>query len=152
GEVREGLLDPDTPQHRLLQLQESLCRASHVTAIQSFVAEMLEHRGTPLATRIMLMDVMATAPVGEFPAKWVATIKRCLNSLNSDITHQAIKVVRARNLSACREALEAILADPAQNGEVHIAALATLAPWVFWLTPDQFQFLLKQLKDDSPLT
>src|SRR5262249_35638455 len=57
GEVREGLLDPDTPQHRLLQLQESLCRASHVTAIQSFVAEMLEHRGAPLATRIMLMDV-----------------------------------------------------------------------------------------------
>src|SRR5207253_1895431 len=100
----------------------------------------------------MLLEVMATAAVNEVPAKWVASIKQCLRGSNPEIARQAIRVVQARNLNSCRETLEAILADPTQKGELHVAALAAVAPFVFWLTNDQFTFLLAQLKDDAPLT
>jgi putative membrane-bound dehydrogenase-like protein len=83
----------DATQRDDLKLQLlAFCRSD---AAQELMAEALRDDKTPVGTRLLLLEVMAQAPVGKLPPAWTNEIKRSLQHPDDRIVRQAMISVRS---------------------------------------------------------
>ena len=149
GAIRNDLLKPDLEQsYRMLQ-QESLARAGRVPAVQALVADLLNDVKTPTETRGLLLDVIGTAVVEKLPSAWVTALRTGAADPAEAVVRHAIDVIRTRDVTACDEVLNSIVADRKKPADLRIAALTAAAPRLKALGPDLFDLLLTRLKSEA---
>jgi putative membrane-bound dehydrogenase-like protein len=118
--------------------------------VQGVVTETLGTAATPAATRLLLLDAIAAAPLDALPARWRDAIGSALRDNDAAVVRQAIEAVRTRAMNDFDADLARIARDPAHSAELRIAALAAAAPRI---KPDDdtFALLLAQLDKDQSL-
>jgi putative membrane-bound dehydrogenase-like protein len=126
---------------------------SHDPAVQAFLAESLHGEKTPSRTRVLLLEVMAQAPLAKLPPAWREELLRSLADSREEVLQQAVATVRAlpdARTPAAAEALLRLARDGKRPADLRAAALAAAAPQVEKLEPSSFDFLLACLDAGQP--
>jgi len=76
-------------------LKRQLLAFAHDPAVQSLLGATLGDAGTALATRRLLLEVMAESHVAKLPATWTAPLEAALADPAGDIVRQAVVTLRA---------------------------------------------------------
>ncbi|HYE97265.1 MAG TPA: HEAT repeat domain-containing protein, partial [Planctomycetota bacterium] len=96
--------------------------------IQDLVARALREPATSAATRTLLLEIMAQAPLDRLPATWIAEVRWCLDSPDAAVVRQAVGTLRAAGIADFPEPLLALARDPARGDELRVEALAAARP------------------------
>jgi putative membrane-bound dehydrogenase-like protein len=122
-------------------------------AVQGFIAEALHEEKTTSRTRVLLLEVVAQAPLAKFPAGWREELLRSLADADEGVLRQAVAAARAlpdARTPAAAEALLRLARDGKRPADLRAAALAAAAPQVEKLEPSSFDFLLSCLDAARP--
>jgi hypothetical protein len=123
-----------------------------LTAIQELVARALRRDALPAATRLLILEAMAQAPLDRLPAIWVAELRWCLDHSDLSIVRQAVADIRQGGVGDFDEAILRLAGDESRPAECRIEALAAAAPRIESLDDAHLQFLTRCLdKDQAPL-
>jgi putative membrane-bound dehydrogenase-like protein len=126
---------------------------SRDAAVDAFVAEALRSDKTPAATRRLLLEVVAQAPLPKLPAAWREGLERALGDANEGVLRQAVATVRAVPDARSRSVAGPLLrlaGDGKRPADLRAAALAATAPLAEKLDEPLFRFLLSCLEADRP--
>jgi putative membrane-bound dehydrogenase-like protein len=146
-----GLLGQWLAQKELSARQQESLRGSILAlakdpAIQQLVAKALQHDQTPLATRLLLLETIARAPLDLLPAAWAVEVGKCLQSRDGHLVRQALATIRAARVTNLDAQLVALARDKSSYTiDARLAALAAAAPRLAKLDADLFEMLLSQL-------
>ena len=92
---RQQLARPELPAGESDELQRQLVEFTRDNAIQHLIAQKSADLGTPLATRQLLLRVMAKAPLREMPSVWRSELHRSVADAQPTLVRGAVAVVRA---------------------------------------------------------
>jgi putative membrane-bound dehydrogenase-like protein len=121
-------------------------------AVQQQVADALEQPSTPDATRLLLLETLAQAPLDKFPPLWSKGLQRSLEQSHKRIVRQALAAVQAGGVSDLDDSLLRLARDNKESDEVRLEALAVVAARLPRIEPELFAFLRTQLdKEQEPL-
>ena len=152
---RQRLAQPSLPAEELSELQQQLGDFTRNEAIQQLIAQMCADRASPLATRHLLLRVMAKAPVREMPAAWRPPLHQCLADPQEGVWRGAVAVIRAlplgkTNTTEFVEPLLRLAHDQKAPAEVKLEALAALPNNPMPLDVETFEFLCGYLDSARP--
>ena len=118
--------------------------------VQTVVTETLRADATPAATRILLLDAIAAAPIETLPTPWREAVGKALRTSDESVIRQAVEAVRTRGIADFDADLTRISRDSSHTADLRIAALSAAAPRI---KPDGATFALQlaQLSQDKPL-
>jgi HEAT repeat protein/glucose/arabinose dehydrogenase len=119
-------------------------------AVQDLIARVLRREATPVATRLLLLEAIARAPLDRLPPTWVAELRWCLDHGDQRVVRQAVAILRAAGLADFDEALLGVARAPAHPADVRVDALAAAAPRLARLDPALFAFLSGCLASKQP--
>jgi putative heme-binding domain-containing protein len=122
------LARPGLTEARREGLRRALLALAGDPAVGRLVADALSREQTPRPARLLLLDVLAQAPLDPLPAAWVASLGPVLRSPDEGLLRQALAVVRGRSLSAHDALLRRIASEGGRPAEVRVAAVAAVAP------------------------
>lgn len=149
--LRASLGKTDLPESRRELLKVALGQFSKNVAVQNLVAEGSSSANFPQVNRLLLIEVMALAPVDKLPPAWIDALKTCLAGDN-DLARQALATIKARNVAGCEEALRQLAGDAAKPADIRVAAMAALGNKQPGLEAAWYGFLRGRLNPDlSPL-
>ncbi len=95
GLFRPWLAERDPSEDRRGELQRQLLAFCRDSAVQELIADLLRGDATPTATRLLLLETIAQAPLGKLPARWGEELKRSLAHADERVVRQAVATVRA---------------------------------------------------------
>jgi putative membrane-bound dehydrogenase-like protein len=153
GEVRRWFGKGDLPTASAEDARRLLAAYSRDRDVQAFVAESLRASGTPPAGRVLLLEVMAQAPLRPWPAAWRGELVRLLGDADEGVLRQAAATLRAvpdARSPACTRPLLQLASDEKRPADLRAAALAAAAPQVESLDASLFAFVLKCLGGSQP--
>jgi putative membrane-bound dehydrogenase-like protein len=150
GFLRESLAQKEVPADRANGLRGALLALCGEGRVQQLVAAALRRPETSLETRLLLLEVMARAPLKELPAAWLKELAAALEDREERVTRQALAVVRARNLADFDAVLLRLAADKGRGEDVRVSALDAAAPRLARLAPGLMDFLVQCLHEDKP--
>ncbi len=133
-----GLLQPGV-------LSRQLVAFSADPSVQEVIADVLERRGTPSATRVLLLEVMALAQLDPWPVRWVVALRAALTDRDEDVARHAVATVRANDRLAFEAPLVALGSDRSRGRDLRVEALDAVVPRLRELEPSLFEFLVSQL-------
>jgi putative membrane-bound dehydrogenase-like protein len=119
-------------------------------AVQDLVARTLHDDKTAVATRLLLLETMARAPLDKLPAAWIAGLGQSLKHRDESVVRQAVAAIRAAGMADFDEALLRLARDHTRAADVRVAALTAAAPRLAKVEPASFQFLVSRLDKDLP--
>jgi putative membrane-bound dehydrogenase-like protein len=119
-------------------------------AVQGVIADAVASSGTPPATRTLLLDVMAEAPIGPWPRGWVNALGRTLEDRDQAVVRQAVAAVRMEQLDDHKSALLRIARDEKLGDDLRVEALDAVAPGLLRLDAPLFDFLVNRLGENEP--
>jgi putative heme-binding domain-containing protein len=131
-------------------LHRALLGLARDAAVQKLVAQTLAGTQTPRAARLLLLDVLAQAPLDPLPPAWVAALGPALASADEAVVRQALVTVRGRGLAGQDALLRRIAAATGRPPHVRVAALAAAAPRLPALDAPLFDFLRSRLDPALP--
>ena len=129
---------------------QQLLAFSNDPTIQIVIAEALERETTPVSERIRLLEVMAAAPVGTWPAPWVDALKKALGDRDERVVRQAVSVVLATNRTEYDNLLVGLTRDPTRGKDVRVEAAEAIAPRLHQVDASLFEILLARLELEEP--
>src|SRR5262245_53654355 len=91
--------------------------------IQEIVTQGLESFTTPRATRVLLLETMAAAPLAKLPAAWVRQLGQALCHVDAPVVQQAVATLRAANVTEFDSALLNLACDNARGVELRSSRL-----------------------------
>ena len=92
GLLTRWLLEPELSQARRTSVRDAVYAFRSQSACQTLIAELLSQTNTPVASRTLLLDVMADGGFREFPATWQTPL---LSNLESPDIHVASETLLA---------------------------------------------------------
>src|SRR5262249_57796300 len=96
GLLRDWLGQKEVPTDRQESLRGALLAFCKDAAVQKLVTESLQQDKTPVATRLILVDMMAEAPIDKLPADWLTELGRALTQADERLSGHAVTTVPAR--------------------------------------------------------
>lgn len=121
-------------------------------AVQQRIADALEQASTPDATRLLVLETLAQAPVDKFPPLWSKGLQRSLGHSDKRIVRQTLAAMRAGGVSDLDDSLLLLAQDTKESDDVRLEALAVVAARLPRLGPELFDFLRTRLdKEQQPL-
>jgi putative membrane-bound dehydrogenase-like protein len=148
--LRGWLNRPDLPDSRQEILKGSLIAFAGNREIQDLVGESLRREKLGIPARLLLLDVMAHAPMNQLPPGWTSELNRHLDDPNERVARQAVAAIRIRNLKNFDPTLVRVARDPKRPAELRIAALSVASPRLTQLDDALFDFLLARLEPTLP--
>lgn len=76
-------------------LKRQLLAFAHDDAVQNLIGSALADAGTPTATRLLLLEVIAQAHVARLPAPWTAPLRQALADSSPDVVRQTVITLRS---------------------------------------------------------
>ncbi|HLJ94143.1 MAG TPA: PVC-type heme-binding CxxCH protein, partial [Gemmataceae bacterium] len=152
GPIRHRL-DEETPEAgRPEELVHQLIALARDPEVQDLVARTLRREQTPVATRLLLLEVITRAPLDRLPPTWIAELRWGLEHPDGRVVGQAVAALRSAGIADFDEALRNIARDQTRPEELRLQALAAVAPRLTPPGPVEFTFLLACVgRDKSPL-
>jgi putative heme-binding domain-containing protein len=147
---RQWLLHDRLDGQRPEDLRRLLLAYCSDTAIQELIAQALRRERLPTATRLLLLESIAQAPLDRLPAVWVAELRWCLDHPDPRIVRQAVADIRLAGVAEFDEALLRLASDKSLPTDFRVEALAAAAPHIDALEDAHFQFLTGCLDKDQP--
>jgi PA14 domain len=92
---REWLARGDMDRARRDELQRQLLAFARDAAVQELIATALADSHTRLETRLVLLEVMAQAPIARLPTAWAGQLRQALEHDNEQVVRQAVATLRA---------------------------------------------------------
>ncbi|MBI3837659.1 MAG: HEAT repeat domain-containing protein [Planctomycetia bacterium] len=92
---RQWLARSDMDETRRDELKLQLLAFAKDSAVQDLVAATLDDPRTQLETRLLLLEVMAQAPITKFPKSWAGQLQQALEHANEQVVRQAVATLRA---------------------------------------------------------
>jgi putative membrane-bound dehydrogenase-like protein len=151
GLLRRWLAEREVPADRQESLRGVLLAFSKDADVQQVVAQSLRQEETPPATRLLLLETIARAPLDQLPDAWIEALGRHLQHADPRVLRQTIATIQAGRVSQFDAALLALARDQARPGELRVAALSAAATRMNRIEPTLFDFLLARLEQDAPL-
>ena len=93
--LRAWLARPNLERGRQESVRGLLLGLAKDKTVQEIVAQALENPTTPPATRLLLLEAMAGAPLPKLPAPWVRELGQALRHPHSQVVQQAVATLRA---------------------------------------------------------
>jgi len=118
--------------------------------IQDLVAQGLRSPRTSTATRLVLLETVARAPLDHLPATWTAELRWSLDHADASVVRQAVAAIRAGGVIDFDSAVLSIAKDAARTEELRIDALVTVAPRLSKMDSVLFGFLRDGVDKDKP--
>jgi putative membrane-bound dehydrogenase-like protein len=131
--------------------REEMLAFCHDPAIQDLIARTLRREGTPVGTRLLLLEVIGRAPLDRLPPTWVAELRWCLDERNEGVVRQSVAILRAAGVADFDDTLLRVARDRQRPADVRVDALAAAAPRLSQLDPPLFGFLSECLPSDQPV-
>jgi putative membrane-bound dehydrogenase-like protein len=150
GVLREALAEKDLESTRREGLRGMLLAFCKDPRVQELIDGALGREETSLETRLLLLEVMARAPLEELPASWTRRLERSLSHPEERVARQALATIRARDLTHFDAALQLLARDTRRGEEVRVLALAAVAPRLGRLDKALFEFLTGCLDEEKP--
>jgi putative membrane-bound dehydrogenase-like protein len=148
--LRQWLTRGELPEARRETLRGALLAFCKDAAVQKLVAQTMQEDKTPVASRLLLLEMMAQAPIDKLPADWTAELGKNLSSRFEPVARQAVATVRARNLKEFDELLQKLAVDTAAAAELRVAALGTVVAHLDKVDTPVFDFLQSRLDANLP--
>lgn len=142
GLLRDWLSQKEVPADRQESLRGALLAFCKDATVQKLVTETLQKEQTPVSTRLLLVDMMAEAPIDKLPSNWLGELGRTLIQNDERLSGHAVATVRARNLKDFDEALAGLADDKNRSAELRVAALGVVAPRLREFPSASYDFLL----------
>jgi putative membrane-bound dehydrogenase-like protein len=150
GRLREWLREKVLSAERQEGLRGALVAFSKEAPVQELMAQALRDPATPAATRLVLLEAMARAPLDRFPATWVGPLGEALKDRDSRVVLQALATVRAGRVAGFADTLEHLARDAGRGDELRVLALQALADQKVVLGPDLCEYLMGCLDEEKP--
>jgi putative membrane-bound dehydrogenase-like protein len=148
--LRRWLTGGELPESHRSILQTALPGLSKQPLIQEIIAEAMRGDATPLATRLLLLELMAQAAVETLPASWSAELRRAVEQGDERILRQAVATLRARSEAGFDDLLVRVGMDTKHSSEARLAALGAVAARLGEPSSAVFDFLQSQLEASLP--
>jgi putative membrane-bound dehydrogenase-like protein len=151
GLLRKGLEQGDEEAAHRETLRGLLTAFTVEPEVQDLIGQALRRDKTPPALQLLLMEVIAEAPVDRMPSTWTAELRWRLDSDDSRIVRQAVECLRAGKTVEFAPVLLKLAADANGPKDLRVNALAAAVPQLKQLDAGSFGFLCDCLGDDQPL-
>ena len=92
---RQWLTRNDMDDARRDELKRQLLAFTNDAAVQELIAAALADSHTPLETRLLLLEVIAQAPLAKMPAAWASPLQAAIQDGNEPVVRQAVATLRA---------------------------------------------------------
>ncbi len=150
GLLRDWLArrQPDPEQQEALR--GALLGLAKDAAVQEAAAEALRDRSTPVATRLLILETMARAPLEKLPPAWVEQLGKALGHAEERVVRQAVAAVRAARVADFDAQLLQMAADANRPEDLRVAAIAAAAPRLTAVSDEVLKVLLRHLTDETP--
>lgn len=145
GLLRDWLGAPTLDAGRRENLRDLLVGLSSDGAIQKLTSEALANQATPAATRLVVLESVARAPLVKTPPAWITELGRALQHPDDRVVQQAIVALRARNVSDYTNTLHQVAHDSHRRPETRLAALGVAAGQLKQLDSSLFDFVVGEL-------
>ncbi len=150
GLLQQWAASGDLDEARRESLREAVSAFATNTAIQQVVARALQGEGTPLPTRLLLIEAIGRSPVKRLPPTWTEALGRSLRDRDDGMVRQAIASARAVGDSTFDEVIRRLGSEESRPAELRVAAWAAIAPRAAGIGSADFAFLRAQLRRDNP--
>jgi putative heme-binding domain-containing protein len=150
GLLGDWLRQPKLDATRQEGLRGALLAFSGDRGVQDLVARALHDEATSPGTRLLLLDMMAQAPLPKLPEAWVKELGGSLTRPDDRVMRQALAVVRTAHVAEFDATLLGLARDDKRPADVRIAALAAVAPRLRELESALFDYLLGRLDPEAP--
>jgi putative heme-binding domain-containing protein len=147
--IDQWLTEADLQPNQEQALTGALLSLSANAGIQDLIARAATHQRTTLNNRRLLLRVIGRARIDQLPAIWLSAVTTVLGGTDTALLHEAISVVRSRNLSQFDAALKQLSGRIDLPVELRIAALDCLANRQRRLAPAEFDLLHIQLSEKT---
>jgi putative heme-binding domain-containing protein len=131
-------------------LVEELLAFCRDPEVQDLMARTLRREATPVETRLVLLEVIARAPLDRLPPAWVAEVRRCLDHRDDRIVRPSVAILRAAGVGEFDDVLLRLARHRARPADVRVDAMAAVAPRLSQLDPPSFEFLKECLHPERP--
>jgi putative heme-binding domain-containing protein len=121
------------------------------SVIQDLLAQGLRSPKTSTATRLVLLETVARAPLDHPPATWIAELRWSLDHADARVVRQAVAAIRAAGAADFDLALLAIAQDSARSEDLRVDALVAVAPRLPKLDSALFGFLRESVDKEKPV-
>lgn len=118
--------------------------------IQDLVAAAMRREGTPSATRLLLLEIMARAPLERIPATWSAEARWSLDHPDERVVRQAVSVLRGAAAGDFDPAIFRLARDASRPEDLRVEALAAALPRAEKVERADFSLLVSCLKGEKP--
>ncbi|GIW92362.1 MAG: hypothetical protein KatS3mg110_0403 [Pirellulaceae bacterium] len=142
------LESPQLSEHQQRSLTGILIAFGGDPQVQRLVAQTLSAGETPLATRALLLEVMARSTVRDFPKEWLDALRTTLVRAGDQLAQEAVATIRSRNLRGLEPALVALSRDGKRPRALRVSALECVTAHMETLPEDLFELLLSAARDD----
>jgi putative membrane-bound dehydrogenase-like protein len=145
-----GLVRAWIGEGRLQDLRGVILAFAKDAAYQDAVALALRDPKTPAASRALLLECVAQAPLDRTPATWSAEVRWALDDADPRVVRQAVATIRAIKSPECDERLLVIAADGSNPDDLRVEALAALGSRPLRIPPPMFDYLVSCAAPDRP--
>ncbi|HLY11697.1 MAG TPA: PVC-type heme-binding CxxCH protein [Planctomycetota bacterium] len=118
--------------------------------IQDLLAQALRSPKTSTATRLVLLETVARAPLDHLPATWTAELRWSLDHADHRVVRQAVAALRAGSVPDFDPSVLSIAKDPARPEDLRVDALVAVAPRLAKLESGLFGFLRECVDQEKP--
>lgn len=136
---------------QMLRIRRQMIALIGDRAIQALIPEALRDPTTPPAVKVMLLEVIASTPHGEWDSTWEEAIATVLTSQDEPVVRAAVSAAHVSDQARFDDVLLTLARDPRRSIEIRIEALDTVVPRLASLEPALFETLLTSLGLDEPL-
>jgi putative heme-binding domain-containing protein len=131
-------------------LLDSLLALSTDPEIQTLVASTLQTIETPVASRILLLELIANAPLVPRPQTWMAALETALADRNEQIVGQAVATIATLGSRDFDSALLDLARDKAHSPLLRIESLGAAVARLPELESGLFELLRVNLNPERP--
>lgn len=147
--LREWLLSDERTPEQNRSLSGALLAFSPEEQVQRLLAETFVDSKASVATRQLMLEVIARCRLEHLPPAWLNVVDRAIESSDLAVKQEAVSAIRARNLDRFDAKLNALSRTAALPVELRIAALECMAPRRGAPDADVFDFLTSQLSSET---
>jgi len=138
------------------ELKRQLAGFAEAKPIQELIGSRLQDEATSVATRQLLLQVIATASFKEPPAGWIRGVIACLAGKDEALLTEAVPAARVLNSGKTKAAeltqpLLRLAGDPSGPAALRIEALSALPPAEVTLDSDLLDLLCSHLDPATPV-
>ena len=148
--LRDWLDQHPLSERRRNNIRRVLLAFARDSGIQELSAQALRRTGTPVETRVLLLEMMSQAALVEPPLAWVEAVGEALVDPDEDVARPAIAAARSLGATALDQTLIGLARDGTRSEDLRLEAIGVVSPRVTSIEPALFRFLMDNLRVDRP--